>query len=486
MAGLDLTLTKKQKMFVDATGEGVDETFFGGAAGGGKSYVQVVDSVVFAAAYPKSKQLLLRRTYPELEKSIIRLFFEIVPKDMYSYNTQKHTVTFKNGSILDFGFCATDDDVYKYQSQEIDCLRFDEAGTFTPYQYQYLRSRVRGANTFPHIVKSTGNPGGPNHVFLRERFVEPAPPCRPFDVKVGRREEKRLFIPCKVTENPFLMDADPDYLARLEDLPMEERRQLLEGDWYVFSGQFFPEFSRDIHVFSERPKIDKDWRIYFTCDYGLDCYAAYFIGVNQREEAYVLGEVYEPNVIISDAAKMAKVKMKELGLEKVDEWLAPSDLWNRRQETGRSVADIFYENGIRLYKTSRDRIDGWAAMKEYLKPIDDGQGEGKKTAKLLIHESCVNLIRCVPALQYDPKRPSDAATTPHDITHAPDALRGFCVYRARANRMLPEKTETQLWSEMQERKFNAPDLYNVYGVKENAYDDAYADNSYNPLRDQFS
>ena len=479
MPSLDLTLTKKQKMFVDATEMGVDETFFGGAAGGGKSYVQVADSAVYAATYPKSKQLLLRRTYPELEQSIIRTFLETVPKEMYTYNSQKHMVTFKNGSILDFGFCATDDDVHKYMSQEVDCLRFDEAGTFTPYQYKYLRSRVRGANKFPHLVKSTGNPGGPNHVFLRERFVEPAPPCSPFEVKVGRKMEKRLFIPCKVTENPFLMDADPDYLARLEDLPEEERRQLLEGDWYVFSGQFFPEFSRDVHVFRERPKLDKDWRIYFTCDYGLDCYAAYFIGVDQRENAYVLGEVYEPNVIISDAAKMAKEKAKELGIKKVDEWLAPSDLWNRRQETGRSVADIFYENGIRLYKTSRDRIDGWAAMKEYLKPVPDGQGG--MTAKLLIHESCVNLIRCVPALQYDQRRPSDAATTPHEITHAPDALRGFCVYRARANRILPEKSERQIWEERQEQFFTSQDMYNVYGVKENRYDDTDNGAGYNPM-----
>lgn len=480
MAGLELTLTRKQKMFVDATEQSIDEVFFGGAAGGGKSFVQVGDSTIYASKYPKSRQLLLRRTYPELEQSIIRTFLETTPKEMYRYNTQKHTVTFENGSILDFGFCATDDDVYKYMSQEIDCLRFDEAGTFTPYQYRYLRSRVRGANKFPHLVKSTGNPGGPNHVFLRERFVEPAPPCVPFDVHVGKtRTETRLFIPCLVTENPFLMQADPDYLARLEDLPDEQKRQLLYGDWYVFSGQFFSEFRREIHVTREWPTLDKDTRIYFTCDYGLDCFAGYFIAVDQRERAYVLGEVYADNVIISDAAKMAKDKAKELGLRKVDEWLGPSDLWNRRQETGRSVADIFYENGIRLYKTSRDRVDGWAATKEYLKPIMGPDGE--MTARLLIHESCVNLIRCLPSLQYDPHRPNDAATTPHDITHAPDALRGFCVYRARANRRVPDLTIEQVIEDRQENRFNSPDLYDVYRTRKRDDDDSDTGNSGNPF-----
>ena len=51
-----------------------------------------------------------------------------------------------------------------------------------------------------------------------------------------------------------------------------------------------------------------------------------------------------------------------------------------------------------------------------------------KTAKLKIFRGCKNLIRTLPLLQYDDKRPSDAAKEPHEITHAPDALWYFCVY----------------------------------------------------------
>ena len=38
-------------------------------------------------------------------------------------------------------------------------------------------------------------------------------------------------------------------------------------------------------------------------------------------------------------------------------------------------------------------------------------------------ENCKELIRCIPLLQHDDKNPNDVATEPHDITHAPDALR---------------------------------------------------------------
>lgn len=136
-----------------------------------------------------------------------------------------------------------------------------------------------------------------------------------------------------------------------------------------------------------------------------------------------------------------------------------------------SVADIFYKHGIRLYKTSRDRIDGWAAMKEWMKPFVDEVGV--KVAKLRIHESCVNLIRCIPALQYDPNRPSDVATKPHEITHAPDAIRGFCVYRSRANREPARMSESAYRTERELREFNSNDMFDVYGQEEKSrYDDS--------------
>ena len=61
---MKLKLTKKQKAFIDTK---ESEVLFGGAAGGGKSYGQVADALLFALKYPRSKQLILRRTFAELE-----------------------------------------------------------------------------------------------------------------------------------------------------------------------------------------------------------------------------------------------------------------------------------------------------------------------------------------------------------------------------------------------------------------------------------
>jgi hypothetical protein len=111
---------------------------FGGAAGGGKSYGQIVDALLFALKYPGSKQLILRRTFSELDKSLIRTSLSLYPREIYTFNSSSHTGRFKNGSCIDFGYCATENDVYQYQSAEYDCIRFDELTHFTEMQYVYL------------------------------------------------------------------------------------------------------------------------------------------------------------------------------------------------------------------------------------------------------------------------------------------------------------------------------------------------------------
>lgn len=472
---MDIKVTKKQRAFMKAR---EDEVLYGGAAGGGKSYVQLLDNLTYAAQYPGIKQLILRRSFPELERTLIRTALSIYPKDMYAYNQSKHIMNFANSSLTEFGFCDTENDVYKYMSAEYDVIRIDEATHFTGEMYLYLRSRLRGANTFPKQMKSSTNPGNIGHAFFKDRFIDVAPPLTVYHTAPNKRgkTESRLFIPSKVTDNTFLMDTDPDYVLRLESLPEKDRLALLEGSWDIYEGQFFPEFSRETHVIKPIDIHDPNWRIYFTMDYGLDCFAGYFIAVAPHEMAYVFNEIYKTNMVISDAAALIKERAKELGV-KVDEYLAPSDMWNRRQETGKSVADIFYENGIRLFRTSRDRVDGWAATKEWLKPYKDEQDI--TVAKLRIFDSCVNLIRTLPQIQSDPKRPNDCMTVPHELTHAPDAIRGFCVYRSRGNRELQPLSERDAREQRMYTRFNSPDLFDVYGRKED--DDTNSNNAYNPM-----
>lgn len=415
----------------------------GGAAGGGKSYGQLVDALIYALQYPKSKQIIFRRTFPDLEKSLIRKSLEFYPREAAEYNAGNHVWKFKNGSIIDFSYIGTENDVYQYQSAEYDVIRFDELTHFTEFMYVYMISRCRGANNYPKAIKSASNPGGIGHNWVKERFIDIGEPNEIHKVKLeSGQETTRIFIPSFVQDNMFLLEYDPDYIKRLDNLPEKERKALKYGDWDIFDGQFFNEFRRDIHVI-EPFEIPKEWRIYRTRDYGLDMLACYWIALDNYMNAYVFKEVYESGLIVSDAAKL----INEVNDEKIYIDLAPPDLWNRNKDTGKSTFDIFAENGQYLSKADNNRISGWLAVKEWLKPYTDEQGQ--LTSKLKIFSNCKNLIRTLPALQHDERKPNDTAIEPHELTHAPDALRYFCACWSNPHtvtKKLPEGnyTETEL------------------------------------------
>lgn len=429
---MEVSITKKQQAFIDSQ---AFETLFGGAAGGGKSYGQLVDGLLYALKYPKSKQIIFRSTFADLEKSLIRTSMDLYPLSIADYNSSKHTWKFKNGSIVDFGYIQYEKDVYQYQSAEYDVIRFDELTHFTEFMYTYMISRCRGANPYPKCIKSSTNPGGVGHNWVKERFIDIGAPNVIHTCKLETGETTtRIFIPSLVQDNKFMLTYDPDYIKRLDALPEKERRALKYGDWDIFDGQFFTEFKRDIHVI-EPFEIPKDWYIYFVMDYGLDKLAGYWIAVDYNNNAYVFREVYESNLLVSQA----RDKIKEMTNEQIYLYLAPPDLWNRHKETGKSTADIFEEGDITLYETNNDRIQGWLQMKEWLKPYKDEQG--CMTAKLKIFNTCKNLIRCLPQVQHDEKRVGDIANKPHELTHSVDAIRGFCVYWTQEPIFMPKKQE---------------------------------------------
>lgn len=422
MMKIDLTVTKKQKAFIDST---ESEVLFGGAAGGGKSYGQMVDALLFALKYPGSKQLVLRRTFAELDKSLIRSSLALFPREIYSFNSSSHTGRFKNGSVIDFGYCAAEIDVYQYQSAEYDVIRFDELTHFTESQYIYLISRVRGANSYPKQIKSSTNPGGIGHSWVKARFIDPSPSGKRF---VGEDGMERIFIPSLLSDNRFLSIGDPNYRKRLLALPEREKKALLYGDWNIFEGQYFTEFDSKKHIVSPF-EIPKSWRKYRTVDYGLDRLACLWIATSPEGISYVYREFCKSNLTISQAAQ--EICARTPVGEDIYATLAPPDLFSRSQETGKTKAAIFSEFGVNFTKTSNDRECGWLAVKELLIG-----GEGRQSIRFF--SSCTEIIKCLPALTVDKIKPTDCATEPHEITHAPDALRGFAIFYTRPGEAAPK------------------------------------------------
>lgn len=224
--------------------------------------------------------------------------------------------------------------------------------------------------------------------------------------------------------NEFLDEADH---ARIEALAQSDPDRYLVvglGEYGIPGGAYFSEFRRSIHTCGPFV-IPNEWRRYVALDYGLDMLACYWIALDSTGRAFVYRELYKPGLLVSEAAR----EIRELTNEKIYAYYAPSDLWARHKDTGRSTAEIFALEGIPLTRAQNRRVQGWYELKEWLKPYKDEQGE--MTASLVIFDCCKNLIRTLPQIQCDGKDSNDCASEPHELTHAPDAIRYFAAGRPR-------------------------------------------------------
>lgn len=415
MAEITIRLGKpqpKQKEFMLATKRFVA---FGGARGGGKSWSVREKAKRLAIKWAGIKILIIRKTYTDLRDNHILPLQADLPVELAPYKETDKAFVFRNGSRIKCCYFASDSDALQYQGQEYDVIFLEEATQFTELVFNVMKACCRGANNFPKRIYLTCNPDGVGFLWVKRLFVSR-------EYYNNENPDDYMFIQSLVDDNYALLTQDPEYVKMLDSLPPEMRERWRYGSWEVCEGQYFGEFRREIHT-CEPFIIPPEWRRYRAFDYGLDMLACYWIAVDSLHNVYVYKELCQSDLPISTAAR----KILDFTNEDEDIYLtlAPPDLWGRSQETGKSKATLFGEAGLTLAQSSNDREAGWLAIKELLKPNAEGQ------PRLHIFTNCKKLIKNLPELQRDEKRPTDCATEPHEITHSPDALRYFAIYWTR-------------------------------------------------------
>lgn len=235
------TLLPSQKLARESE---ADELLFGGKAGGGKSFL-----LLFVALYDQSNTIVLRKNFPDLERSLI-----LKSKEMYgdirNYNESKHRWKIRD-KYIQFGYLDKANDIYKYQGAEFDAIFWDELTQFKENEYLYLISRLRSPKKGQRKrIIATSNPGGEGNEWVMRRWAawldETHPnPAVPGELRWYKRladdtevettaddpdAKSRTYIPGSLEENFYLGD---DYRKNLLSLREPYRSQLLYGSWTI-------------------------------------------------------------------------------------------------------------------------------------------------------------------------------------------------------------------------------------------------------------
>lgn len=425
----------KQKLFHSAW---ATEVVYGGAKGGGKSCALVMDALAYALEFPGAKIYLFRETYDDLEANLIDEWLTKVPEDLYRYNAGKHIAYVYNGSRVFFRYIRNNQDADKYQGRSMDYVGVDELTKHSERAIQTLLSCLRSPKGFPPVFRGTCNPGGKGHTWVKKRYVTGTK----YGVEMTRDPESGntiVFIPAQVYDNEVLMTHDPGYVRRLENLPETLKQAFLYGNWDIFEGQYFPEFKYQIHVCKPFP-IPNWWRRFRSMDYGLDCTAVYWWAVNPTGKLYIYRELWQPGLILSKAAKrVIELTPPE---EVIGYTVASPDLWKRRQETGVTGEEIMRKAGLHGLRQADDsRVPGWLQMREYLDPYEIEPGIWD--TNIAIFDHCTHAISDIPALIHDENNPEDAASEPHEVTHAPESIRYAIMSRPPLKSLTPEEKEAR-------------------------------------------
>lgn len=421
-----------------------DEILFGGSKGGGKSFALIL-AALRQTNTPGYKAIIFRRTYPKLSELIDRAH-QFFPFLGAKWMAKEYKWLFPSGATVRFAHCQNEEDKYIYQGHEYHFMGFDQLEEFTESIYMFLVAQVRNPppNVFKQIV-ATANPGGIGHAWVYRRFMvdpvtnEEIPPghiikerfALPFDI--GRRVKgdlltrTRVFIPANVYDNKILLENDPNYLTNLMQLPEQERKALLEGDWHVFAGQYFKEWSAQRHVI-DPIEIPPNW-IKFRCmDFGSTApLAFYWCAVDELGNVYVYREYYKAGYTARQHAQQIIAleppqEQNTYAFTSVD----PSIFSKSGQDY--SIAEVMMEEGLNgIEPASNDRLPGWQELRWRLSYND----ATNKNPSIFFFRNCINAIRTIPGLIHDDRRPEDLNSDGED--HAADAIR-YGLMRLRDNK----------------------------------------------------
>lgn len=270
-----------------------------GGYGGGKSRPLLMEAIFHALEFPGSNSIIVRKTVPDLKRTVIDKFLSDVPKALYergsqergTYNASDHIVYFppvpqfnKDGSPilgalgkpemrqskLYFAACERIEDVGKFLSTEFVYIGFEELGEFPFLIWDAFEGRNRcsipGAR--PCMAGAT-NPFGIGWGWIQQLWIKKKP-VKGMDPE-KYNPQQYWFIHSTVDDNPIYRE-NKEYIETLEKSPMRDK--IRWGKLDSVSGQYFANWDDKRHVRALTDFVFEPWQpVWIGWDYGFGHYA---------------------------------------------------------------------------------------------------------------------------------------------------------------------------------------------------------------------
>jgi hypothetical protein len=456
--------TWRQRMLMRAP---VFELLAWGNRGGGKSDFLIAD---FCADVGKGlgsdwRGLILRREYKDLadiverSKKWIPRFF---PDAKFHASPDALGWTFGTGEKLLFRHAKRVEDISQFLGQEWPWLGFDELCNWAqPDLYYDIMSCARSSNPFVRPrVRAATNPWGPGAHWVKARFIDAASQgqiireARKIEI-LGHEPETHIVTRAHVRidfyHNTYLRKSDPGYLARVAPADPAKRAAWIEGRWDLAVGGFLSGlWEVGVHVL-EPFQIPSDWRIDRSHDWGASaphCTIWFAEATGERVEIepgvwytfprgtlFAIGEIYgwngEPNKGRRDSDHIIATDIKAADRQisaahygaRIHRGPADTMIFDAPQ--GKAIIDTYRKANVdfdQADKSAGSRVTGGKAIQDRLSAaLPFGEGKPMEEPGLFVFSTCKQIIRTLPLLQRDEKKPDDVDSDGED--HAYDAMR---------------------------------------------------------------
>ena len=243
----------------------IDEVLYGGAKGGGKSFIGC--SLIFADAfmYPNTQYFIARKQLNDLRRFTIPSIYEVlngwgIPQKSYKYNGQDNYFELHNDSrvlLLDCRYLPSDPQYQRFGSMQFTRGWIEEGGEFDYDSYSNLKISIgRWKNKEYNLKGKLLITANPSKNFLYKNFYQP--------YKAGTLEQWKAFIQALPYDNKMLPKA---YIENLErTLKGAEKQRLLHGLWeYDDDPTALCDYDKILAIF-ENDQIITDKETYLTAD----------------------------------------------------------------------------------------------------------------------------------------------------------------------------------------------------------------------------